>query len=150
MTLTHVVMCICIFIYIDDSISHSILTMICISCLILIDLVTEERITAIPLVAILPIATKPIFQVTPLLARSAAALKLTPALIQVDADANQVQIVCKYEKSNLGGSCNRCTNADILALSNPTSVCYACQPCIDGCAGDATCILDCAEVSCRK
>ena len=77
--------------YIDDSISHSILTMICISCLILIDLVTEERITAIPLVAILPIATKPIFQVTPLLARSAAALKLTPALIQVDADANQVQ-----------------------------------------------------------
>jgi hypothetical protein len=79
------------FMYIDDSISHSILTMICISCLILIDLVTEERITAIPLVAILPIATKPIFQVTPLLARSAAALKLTPALIQVDADANQVQ-----------------------------------------------------------
>ena len=76
-------------------IPHSILTMICISCFILIDQVTEEGITAIPLVAVLMGAPSIILQasVGSSMAMSAVALKLTRTLIKVDVDASQIKIL---------------------------------------------------------
>jgi hypothetical protein len=92
-TLTHVVMYMCMFIYNLYSISHSILTMICIFCFILIDLGTEEGITVNLLVTVLIIAILVILQASASTAMSAAALRLTRTLIKVDADASQIKIL---------------------------------------------------------
>lgn len=100
-SLTHVVVCMCMFIYILYF-SRSILTMICIN--------TNQG----------GCGCKP-----------------------------NKDFACNYEKSTPGGSCNRCTTADIGIDGDPD--CSGCQTCLTECNDVASCVAACTEgTSCRK